>query len=110
MAYDEGVAQRIREVLEDRPCIAEKKMFGGIAFMHSGKMCCGVLGEVLKAGVGPSAYADALSRPYTREKDFTGRPMSALSTSTHAGSTKMVNFVNGSTSAWRSPASCRRSR
>jgi hypothetical protein len=75
MAYDEGVAQRIREVLEDRPCIAEKKMFGGIAFMHSGKMCCGVLGEVLKTGVGPSAYADALSRPYTREMDFTGRPM-----------------------------------
>jgi len=31
IAYDEGVAQRIREVLEDRTCIAEKKMFVDIA-------------------------------------------------------------------------------
>jgi hypothetical protein len=44
MAFDEGVAQRIREELGDRPDIGEKKMFGGIAFMHSGHMCCGVVG------------------------------------------------------------------
>ena len=75
MAFDEGVAQRIREVLGDRPDIAEKKMFGGIAFMHSGNMCCGVVGGVLMARVGPDAYADALRRPYTREMDFTGRAL-----------------------------------
>ena len=75
MAFDEGVAQRIREVLGDRPDIAEKKMFGGIAFMHSGNMCCGVVRDVLMARVGPDAYADALGRPHTREMDFTGRAL-----------------------------------
>ncbi len=75
MAFDEGVAQRVREALGDRLGINEKKMFGGIAFMHSGNMCCGVVGDVLMARVGPDAYADALSRPYTREMDFTGRAL-----------------------------------
>ena len=75
MAFDEGVAQRIREELGDRPDIVEKKMFGGIAFMHSGHMCCGVVADVLMARVGPDAYADALSRPHTREMDFTGRAL-----------------------------------
>ena len=78
MAFDEGVAQRIREELRDRPDIAEKKMFGGIAFMHSGNMCCGVVDDVLMARVGPDAYADALSRPYTREMDFTGRALNGF--------------------------------
>ena len=75
MAFDEGVAERIREELGDRPDIGEKKMFGGIAFMHSGHMCCGVVGDVLMARVGPDAYADALARPNTREMDFTGRAL-----------------------------------
>ena len=75
MAFDEGVAQRIREKLGDRPDIREKMMFGGIAFMHSGHMCCGVVGDVLMARVGPDAYADALARPNTREMDFTGRAL-----------------------------------
>ena len=73
MAFDEGVAQRLREAIEDRPDIVEKRMFGGIAFMHSGNMCCGVVGDVLMARVGPDAYADALTRPNAREMDFTGR-------------------------------------
>lgn len=75
MAYDEGVAQRIREVFDGRTDIAEKKMFGGIAFMHNGNMCCGIVGDVLMARVGPDAYADALGRPNAREMDFTGRAM-----------------------------------
>jgi hypothetical protein len=37
MAFDEGVAQRLREVFADRTDVVEKKMFGGIAFMVSGK-------------------------------------------------------------------------
>ncbi len=35
MAFDEGVAQRVSEAIGDRLNIAEEKMFGGIAFMHS---------------------------------------------------------------------------
>ena len=78
MAYDEGVAERIREQLAEQPFVVEKKMFGGIAFMLHGNMCCGVVGEELMARVGPSAYADALSAPHAREMDFTGKPLTGF--------------------------------
>ncbi len=78
MAYDEGVAERLREVFEGRPDIVEKKMFGGIAFMHSGNMCCGIVNDVLMARVGPDAYKDALTKPHAREMDFTGKSMNGF--------------------------------
>jgi hypothetical protein len=78
MAYDEGVAQRLREVFADRTDVIEKKMFGGIAFMVRGNMCCGVVGEELMARVGPEQYEDALKEPYAREMDFTGKPMNGF--------------------------------
>jgi TfoX/Sxy family transcriptional regulator of competence genes len=75
MAYDEGLAQRIREVLDEQPGLVEKKMFGGIAFMLQGNMACGVVGDELMVRVGPEQYQETLARPYTRPFDFTGRPM-----------------------------------
>ena len=75
MAFDEGVAERLREVFDDRPDIIEKRMFGGIAFMHSGNMCCGIVNDVLMARVGADTYNDALSRPHARQMDFTGKAM-----------------------------------
>jgi TfoX/Sxy family transcriptional regulator of competence genes len=75
MAYDEGVAQRLREVYADRPDVVEKKMFGGLAFMVGGYMSCGVADETLMVRVGPDNYADALSQPHAREMDFTGKPL-----------------------------------
>jgi len=75
MAYDEGLVERLREAFGNRRDIAEKKMFGGLAFMLSGNMCCGVVGETLMARVGPAQYETALSRPYAREMDFTGKAM-----------------------------------
>jgi len=75
MAYDEGTVQRLREVFEERYNVTEKKMFGGIAFMVRGNMCCGVIGETLMARVGPEQYKKALTRPHAREMDFTGKPM-----------------------------------
>ncbi|MBE2220451.1 MAG: TfoX/Sxy family protein [Anaerolineae bacterium] len=75
MAYDEGLAQRIREVVVDYPTIAEKKMFGGIAFMLHDYMFCGVIDDRLMARVGPDNYADALTRPHVEKMDFTGREM-----------------------------------
>ena len=75
MAYDEGVAQRVRETLQDRQDVHEMKMFGGIAFMVRGNMCVGVLGEDLMARVGKEKYDDLLARPFARPMDFTGRPM-----------------------------------
>ena len=75
MAYDEGVAERIRDVFDGRSDIVEKKMFGGIAFMHSGNMCCGIVDDMLMARVGPDAYEEALNRPHAREMDFTGKSL-----------------------------------
>lgn len=75
MAYDAGLAQRIREVLANRPGITERSMFGGLAFMVDGKMFVGVQGSTLMARVGPDRHQDALAVVHVREMDFTGRPM-----------------------------------
>jgi len=75
MAFDEAVAGRIREALAGAPDIVEKRMFGGIAFMVRGNMCCGVIGDRLMVRVGPDGYEEALSRPHAKPMDFTGRPM-----------------------------------
>jgi hypothetical protein len=73
MAYDEGLAERIREILGDD--VAEKRMFGGICFLSQGRMIAGIIADRLMARVGPAAYDDALARPYAHEMDFTHRPM-----------------------------------
>ena len=78
MAFDEGVAQRLREVFADLDGITEKKMFGGIAFMDRGNMCCGVVNDILMARVGPDAYAEALKKSHAREMDFTGKPLTGF--------------------------------
>ena len=75
MAYDEGAAERVRDIVHARPGISERKMFGGLAFMADGHMFVGVLANSLMARVGPDAHAAALARPHVREMDFTGRPM-----------------------------------
>ena len=75
MAYDEGLATRVREALTTAVGVTEKKMFGGVGFMLGGNMACGVLGDELVVRVGPEAYSTALARPAARPFDFTGRPM-----------------------------------
>jgi TfoX/Sxy family transcriptional regulator of competence genes len=75
MAYDEGLAERIRGLLEDRAPGAEKRMFGGLAFLVRGHMAVGLSGDDLMVRVGPDAHDDALRRPGARPMDFTGRPM-----------------------------------
>ena len=75
MAFDEGVAERLRAAMGALDGVSEKKMFGGIAFMLGGNMCCGVNGDTLMARVGPEQYEEALARPHARPMDFTGRPM-----------------------------------
>jgi TfoX N-terminal domain len=43
MAYDVHLADRIRAIINTAGEFSEKKMFGGLAFMVNGRMCCGVL-------------------------------------------------------------------
>lgn len=75
MAYDDGLAQRVRERLRERAGVTEKKMFGGLAFMVNGHMSCGIIGEELMVRTGPDGYEAALAKPHAREMDFTGRSL-----------------------------------
>ena len=75
MAYDEGLAERIQQILMDRACVLQKKMFGGLAFMLNDYMFCGVTNDELMARVGPDNYAESLAKEHVREMDFTGRSM-----------------------------------
>ena len=45
MAYDEVLADRLREVLKDEKKLAEKKMFGGLAFLINGNMAVAASGQ-----------------------------------------------------------------
>jgi TfoX/Sxy family transcriptional regulator of competence genes len=75
MAYDEVLAERLRDVLADRKGITEKRMFGGLAFLLDGKMFCGVNANDLMVRVGPDGDGAALAEPHVRPMDFTGRPL-----------------------------------
>ena len=75
MAYNEALAQRIREALDDVSGLSEKKMFGGIAFLVQGNMACGVTSDNLMVRISPESYEAALAKPFVRVFDMTGRPM-----------------------------------
>jgi TfoX/Sxy family transcriptional regulator of competence genes len=74
MAFDELLAERIRERLAPLSGIVEKRMFGGLVFMVDGNMACGVMGEELFARVGAERAEEVLSQPGVRLFEFTGRP------------------------------------
>lgn len=75
MAYDEDLAERVREQLATERGLAEKAMFGGVAFLLDGNMAVGLSGDELMVRVGPDRSDEALARPHTRPFDMTGRPM-----------------------------------
>jgi TfoX/Sxy family transcriptional regulator of competence genes len=97
VAYDEELAERVREVLAARSDVSERKMFGGIVFMIAGNMACGVLGEDLIARLGNEEGEKALAEEGVRPFDFTGKPMkgtvyvSAERTSDDAGLAEWVD-------------------
>ena len=78
MAYDEGLAQLMRDALVDVEGISEKKMFGGIAFMLNGNMLCGVHTSSGMARVGKDNYETALAMEGVGPMAFTGRPMGGM--------------------------------
>jgi hypothetical protein len=78
MAYDEGLAQRIRETIEGRRDVAEKPMFGGLAFMIRGHMTFGIIGDELMVRVGPDAYGACVKLPHARPMTFTGKALKSM--------------------------------
>jgi hypothetical protein len=75
VAYDQELAARVREILDQHQKVDERKMFGGLTFMVKGHMCCGVLNDDLVLRLGPGKAAEVLKNEHVRPMDFTGRPM-----------------------------------
>jgi TfoX/Sxy family transcriptional regulator of competence genes len=78
MAYDETLADRVRDALAPRAGLSERKMFGGIAFMLGGNMAVGVIGEDLMVRLDPADAERALAEAHVRPMDFTGRPAKGM--------------------------------
>jgi hypothetical protein len=75
MSNDQSLATKIRQLLGRRKTLAEKKMFGGVAFLLDGNICCGVWKEFLILRLGADAALQVRSEEHTRPFDITGRPM-----------------------------------
>lgn len=76
MAYNEKLANRVREIIATTHNItAEKKMFGGLCFMVNDKMCVGVESERLMIRLDPEVYEEEMEKEGCLPMDFTGKIM-----------------------------------
>jgi len=75
MAFNETLANRIRERLAHLPNIEEKAMMGGLTFMVNDKMCVGIIKDELMCRIDPKFHETAVEMPGCRTMDFTKRPM-----------------------------------
>jgi hypothetical protein len=76
MAYDEELADRIREVVRGEPGLTEKAMFGGLAFLVGGNMAVSASGQggmLLRCD--PAQTDDLVSRPHVQRFEMRGREM-----------------------------------
>jgi TfoX N-terminal domain len=78
MGYDEKLAERIRHVFGERRDLTERKMFGGLAFLLRGRMCCGIVGSDLVVRVTDDDFDVVMRGPHVRPMDFTGKPLSGF--------------------------------
>jgi len=75
MAYNQILADRIREQLQDLESIEEKEMMGGLCFMLNDKMCVGIIKDEMMCRLDPVLYEEALEKTGCHEMNFTERPM-----------------------------------
>lgn len=76
MAYNEKLADRIREIIAiTHKEVEEKKMFAGLCFMVNDKMCVGVEKERLMVRLDPAKYDEVMEKEGCKPMDFTGRVM-----------------------------------
>ena len=78
MAYDEGHAQILRDLLSQTNGISEKKMFGGLCFMQNGNMLCGVHKDGGMFRVGKENEEAALAVNGVDPLSFTVRKMGGM--------------------------------
>jgi TfoX/Sxy family transcriptional regulator of competence genes len=73
MAFDEDLAERVRERLTRMKNVEEKKMFGGVGFLLNGNLLVGVRKDSLLVRIGPEQSDEALQEPHVSEFKITGR-------------------------------------
>jgi TfoX/Sxy family transcriptional regulator of competence genes len=73
VAYDEALAERVKSLIAGRDAVVERKMFGGIAWMLSGNMAVGVLGDELLVRLDPQDADRALAERHVRQFEMGGR-------------------------------------
>lgn len=78
MAYDEGLAELMRDDLTNEPGITERKMFGGLCFLKDGNMLAGVHRGGAMFRVGKNLEAEAMAIPGAGPMTFTGRKMGGM--------------------------------
>lgn len=96
MAYNEKLAERMREILKNRSDVLEKKLFGGIGFMVNGNMACGVNKQDLILRLSESESENAMQQPHVRIFDMTGRPMKGwvlISADGYKSDTALRNWI-----------------
>jgi TfoX/Sxy family transcriptional regulator of competence genes len=75
MAYNEKLADRVRERIVNLKNIEEKEMMGGLVFMYNGKMCVGIIKDELMCRIDPLLHETVVEKLGCRTMDFTKRPM-----------------------------------
>jgi TfoX/Sxy family transcriptional regulator of competence genes len=76
MAYDEDLANRIRELLAGEPDLTEKKMFGGLAFLAGGNMAVAASGQGgVLVRIDPAETDRLVAATSARPMEMRGRPM-----------------------------------
>ena len=77
MAYDEELANRIRELIAGETDVTEKRMFGGLAFLIGGNMCVAASGQGgLMVRVDPDETQALVAKPHAKPFVMRGREMS----------------------------------
>jgi hypothetical protein len=105
MAYDEELARRIRELVDQEPGLTEQEMFGGLAFLIGGNMAVAASGQGgLLVRVDPAESNELVAQTGAQPMEMRGRPWPAGCASTPRMSRAVTSRPSGSDAARPTPA------
>jgi TfoX/Sxy family transcriptional regulator of competence genes len=97
MAYDEGLAGRVRSVLSSRSGVEEKSLFGGLTFTINGNMCCAINSRGFVLRVGTENYEKVLQMPNLKPQMLGTKPMKGMVVAepeAYSSDEKLADLVN----------------
>ena len=96
MPYNKNLEARIQKIVSSWKNTGNKKMFGSICHLLNGNMFCGVYKDFLILRLGEEKAGEALSLPFVKPFDITGRPMKGwvmVDERGFAGETKLKEWL-----------------